>query len=167
MNANKEVWKDVPKFEGLYKVSNRGDVFSIKRNKVLAKQNHNSGYLMVRLYKNKCGFSILIHRLVAKAFLPNPKKLPQVNHKDGNKKNNNVKNLEWVSCRDNTIHSCKGLRSKKYKKRIGLHVYKGEKYIGFFKNVNDICNSLNIDNRDKIYKHLQGRLKTFGGYVIV
>lgn len=46
-------------------------------------------------------------------------------------------------------------------------MYKGEKYIGFFKNVNDICNSLNIDNRDKIYKHLQGRLKTFGGYIIV
>lgn len=93
MNANKEVWKDVPKFEGLYKVSNRGDVFSIKRNKVLAKQNHNSGYLMVRLYKNKCGFSILVHRIVAKAFLPNPKKLPQVNHKDGNKKTTILKIL--------------------------------------------------------------------------
>ena len=98
-----EEWKSIPGYEGLYEVSNLGRVRSVERcdrfnrkivSKIL-KPNYVSGYLRVGMYKNKTFKYYLIHRLVAQAFLPNPDNLPQVNHKDEDKSNNRVDNLEW------------------------------------------------------------------------
>ena len=98
-----EEWKSIPGYEGLYEVSNLGRVRSVERcdrfnrkivSKIL-KPNYVSGYLRVGMYKNKTFKYYLIHRLVAQAFLPNPDNLPEVNHKDEDKSNNKVNNLEW------------------------------------------------------------------------
>ena len=98
-----EEWKSIPGYEGIYEVSNLGRVRSVERcdrfnrkivSKIL-KPNYVSGYLRVGMYKNKTFKYYLIHRLVAQAFLPNPDNLPQVNHKDEDKSNNRVDNLEW------------------------------------------------------------------------
>ena len=98
-----EEWKSIPGYEGLYEVSNLGRVRSVERcdrfnrkivSKIL-KPNYVSGYLRVGMYKNKTFKYYLIHRLVAQAFLPNPDNLPEVNHKDEDKSNNRVDNLEW------------------------------------------------------------------------
>ena len=108
-----EVWKDVVGYEGLYKVSDRGNVFSVERislngrkiGGIILKPKYNrAGYLRVNLCKNGKVKSKLIHRLVTEAFIPNPKKLPQVNHKDENPSNNELSNLEWCDARYNNTY---------------------------------------------------------------
>lgn len=92
-----EIWKDIEGYEGLYQVSNMGRVRSLRKN-IILRQSITNGYEKAALYKNKKGYKyFLIHRLVANAFIPNPDNLPQVNHKDENKLNNCVDNLEWCT----------------------------------------------------------------------
>lgn len=104
-----EIWKDVVGFEGLYKVSNLGNVRSVARlgtnGVVLKKRYFATGYEKTTLYKNCKQTTFVTHRIVAEAFIPNPNNLPQINHIDGNKLNNRVDNLEWVTCSDNVKHA--------------------------------------------------------------
>ena len=101
-----EVWKDVVGYEGLYKVSNKGNVFSVERlnlrgrkigGRILKPRYDKDGYVKVALYKNGMVKHKRLHRLVAEAFIPNPNNFPQVNHLDEVKDNNNVNNLEWCT----------------------------------------------------------------------
>ena len=96
-----EEWKNVIGYEGLYEVSNIGNVRNVKRNTLL-RLSKNQGYIQVWLYKNGIRAGLKVHRLVAEAFLPNPDNLPQVNHKDEDKTNNRVENLEWCTAKYNT-----------------------------------------------------------------
>ena len=104
-----EIWKDIIGYEGTYQVSNLGNVRSLHwnhSNKIrLLTPFLNSGYLRVGFRTNNVLKNYLIHVLVANAFIPNPESKPQVNHKDGNKLNNNVSNLEWVSASENVVHA--------------------------------------------------------------
>ena len=93
--------KDINGYEGLYRIDDHGNVYSIKSNKQISYFIRNNGYKRVTLFKNGKSKNISIHRLVAIAFIPNPNDLPQVNHKDENKLNNNVDNLEWCSSKYN------------------------------------------------------------------
>lgn len=98
----KEIWKDIAGYEGLYQVSNFGNVMSLNYrrmgySKLLTPKCNNSGRLWVELANNGKTAPLQIHRLVAVAFIPNPNNLPQVNHKDENPKNNKVDNLEWCT----------------------------------------------------------------------
>ena len=107
-----EVWKDIEGFNGKYQVSNYGNVRSFSRWKnggLLKFGKTKTGYYFVNLVKNgrKDVKDFRVHRLVAIAFLDNPKNLPEVNHIDGNKLNNHVDNLEWVSREDNIRHAVK------------------------------------------------------------
>lgn len=96
-----EIWKDVPNYEGLYQISSFGRVKNLK-GKIL--KGHTNTYKSVSLRKNKTPKGFLIHRLVALAFLPNPHNKKCVNHKDLDKLNNHVTNLEWVSNQENIAH---------------------------------------------------------------
>jgi hypothetical protein len=96
---------DIVGYEGLYSVSNDGWVYSWKTKKYLKPQLQNNGYVTVRLYLNKKSKVIPIHRIVGQTFLPNPLNLRTVNHKDYDKTNNNVLNLEWMTHQENSLHS--------------------------------------------------------------
>lgn len=102
----KEEWRQIQGYEGLYEVSNLGRVKSLERydkmgrlikEKTLNPRKHKKGYLYVGLSKDGIQKKYSIHRLVAIAFIPNPNNLPQVNHKDENKENNCLDNLEWCT----------------------------------------------------------------------
>lgn len=92
-----EKWKDIPNYEGLYQVSDYGEVKNVKRGMTLKQCKHRLGYLSVMLYKDGQPKRIMVHRLVAMTFLENPNLLGFVNHKDENKTNNRVDNLEWCT----------------------------------------------------------------------
>lgn len=110
-----EIWRDVVGYEGLYQVSNFGNVKSLFRYKKQLRPHISSKYQRVQLFKNKTGKTFLIHRLVSIAFIPNPNKLPCVNHIDENKLNNCVKNLEWMSIQENNTY---GTRLERMAKSI-------------------------------------------------
>lgn len=126
----KEVWEDIQEYEGFYQVSNLGRVRSLDRTVpakngkikfckggIKAQSENSCGYLRVMLSKNKKNTHILVHRLVAAAFLENPDNHKQVNHINGNKKDNSIDNLEWISGLENIKHSIEtGLRDLKGEK---------------------------------------------------
>ena len=89
-----EIWKPIAGFED-YLVSNLGSVYSTKTNRKMALHTMKSGYVHVNFSDGKRKKGFFVHRLVADAFIPNPDLLPEVNHKDENKGNNTVENLEW------------------------------------------------------------------------
>ncbi|MDR1286282.1 MAG: HNH endonuclease [Treponema sp.] len=107
-----EIWKDITGYEGLYKASNYGNILSVQRHKInrtireriLKKDKGKNGYFCIYLSKNGKVKKHLIHRIVAMTFIPNPENLPQVNHKDENKSNNYVGNLEWCTCSYNSSY---------------------------------------------------------------
>ena len=90
-----------------YCISKNGNVYSYYTNKILKQRNNKKGYPSVYLTINGKGISKVVHRLVAKTFIPNPYNLPQVNHIDGDKTNNNVNNLEWCTNQENHNHKMK------------------------------------------------------------
>jgi hypothetical protein len=139
----KEIWRPVVGYEGFYEVSNLGNVRSIDRVDSQGQMRHGRvrklllnkvGYLYVGISVNNKKANLNVHRLVAKAFIPNPDNKPQVNHIDGNKTNNVVSNLEWATISENTLHAyktkliknCKGEASAlaKLTKRQVVDIYK-------------------------------------------
>ena len=90
-----KIWKPIIGYENLYKINNYGEVLSLRSNKILKPNNNGIGYFIIQLCKNGKRKNYLIHRLVAEHFLDNPNNLPEVNHKDEDKSNNFVNNLEW------------------------------------------------------------------------
>lgn len=113
-----EYWADIEGYEGIYQVSNLGNVKSFSR--VVPRKNgkkrvikgreltptlHKKGYYYVRLGAKGNQKHFYIHRLVATAFIPNPHNKPQVNHINGNKADNNVRNLEWMTAQENITHA--------------------------------------------------------------
>lgn len=101
------MWKAIKETNGMIEVSDDGRVRSLLTGtpRVLKTQKDSKGYHRLRITINRKKMSFKIHREVAKAFIPNPDNLPQVNHKDGNKDNNCISNLEWVSNRENAHHA--------------------------------------------------------------
>ena len=96
-----EIWKDIKGYEGLYQVNNLGNVKSLVSNKILKPMISNSGYFRVDLFKKHNRNQFSIHRLVALHFIIKPSDKDHVNHKDEDKLNNNVENLEWVTHEEN------------------------------------------------------------------
>jgi len=157
-----ECWKDIPNYEGLYQVSNLGRVKSIFKNKKILTPRLRNGYLRVSLTKNKKAINHSVHRLVAQVFIPNPNNLPEVNHKDENKENNCVNNLEYCTRNYNMKYGTwKDRRFIKFAKPVAQYDLDGN----FIKNWNSIKTAktqLKINNISAVCK---GKAKQSGGYV--
>lgn len=170
-----EIWKDVVGYEGLYKVSNLGNVISLnyrktnKPKKLSYNVNH-KGYLDVHLTKNRTSKHKIIHRLVALAFIPNPNNLPQINHIDGNKQNNNVNNLEWCDNSQNQKHAYKlGLKKKLFgidsPKHTKIYQYDlNGNFIKTWNYIKEASETLNIC-QSNISLCCIGSYKSAGGYI--
>lgn len=97
--------KEIKNYEGLYSVTKEGKIFGNKRNKFLRQRTNRAGYLVVNLSKNNILKTLAVHRITAQTFLDNPENKRTVNHKNGNKSNNNINNLEWCTDSENQKHS--------------------------------------------------------------
>lgn len=165
-----EIWKDIEGYEGLYQVSNMGRVKSVRKNIILKNKIESNGYERVHLYKNKGYKHFLIHRLVANAFIPNTDNLPQVNHKDENKANNRVDNLEWCIPKYNynygTINirrSQKQLNDKNKSKKV-LQFKPDGTFVKEWKSIMDVQRNLGFDNAN-ISKCCRGKYAYAYGYI--
>lgn len=107
------IWKDIPGYEGLYRVNQWGEIYSLYTNKILKYSISRDGYKQYNLYKNKKNYIMTAHKAVALAFIPNPENLPLVNHKDEDKQNCYCENLEWCSHLYNNIYNDKHIKSAK------------------------------------------------------
>ena len=160
----KEIWKDKKDYEGHYQVSNWGRIKSIKFGKErILKQNIRCGYYYVNLYKNNIKKQYPVHRLVAEAFIDNPDNLFQVNHRDENKLNNNVDNLEWCDAKYNiNFGTCIERRSKKKSKPVLQYDLEGN-FIKEWESIAE-CNR-NGFNQGNIWMCCQGKLKKYKGFI--
>ena len=171
MNETEE-WKDVVGYEGLYKVSNLGNVLSLiqKKPRLLKPGKNNKGYLLVDLQVFKEHKRFLVHRLVAKAFIPNPYNLPQVNHKDECKTNNRVENLEWCSGTYNMNYGSAKYRISKIltnRKDLSKPVFqfdKNGKFICEYPSTSEAKRKTGI-NEGNICRVCQGERKSAGNFV--
>ena len=159
-------------FDNKYIIYDDGRVWSNLRNRFLVTNATNSsGYKNVIFRNNPIQKTYMVHRLVAEAFIPNPDNLPQVNHKDGDKTNNRVENLEWVSVRKNAIHYLKsefpGTHWDKKKNKFISQAWINGKhyYIGQYNTQKDAHRaymdyilSHNLDSLNSIKKLVDGHL---------
>lgn len=166
-----EIFRDVKGYEGLYQISNLGNIKSLqksrrlnKKERLLTPYKNKNGYLWVVLSKDKKLKRYSIHRLVASAFIDNPNNYPQVNHKDENKSNNRVSNLEWCDCKYNNGYGTKKERLSKIKSKPILQYSKQGDFIKRWNNTLEIERELNIYH-NLISKCCKGQFKNAGGYV--
>lgn len=136
-----EIYKDIEGYEGLYQISNLGNVKSLKNNKTkkekVLKLAIRNGYLKVDLCKNKTRKTYLVHRLVANAFLPNPHNYPCVNHKDESRTNNVVTNLEWCTHKYNLeYNNGQKRRAESRSKKVYQYSKEGE-LISVFESISE------------------------------
>ena len=157
-----EIWKDIPNYEGLYQVSNLGRVKSLFKYKKILKPRPRNGYLRVSLTKNNKSTNYAVHRLVAQAFISNPNNLPEINHKDENKQNNCVDNLEFCTRKYNMKYGTwKDRRLVKFIKPVVQYDLNGN-FIRNWTSIKDAKTKLNINNIPAVCK---GKAKQSGGYI--
>lgn len=165
-----EVWKDIPDFEGYYQASNIGRIRSVDRyvndrwgNKRLLKgqiikpQFDKDGYLRLNLNKQCKKIPKRINRIVAEAFIPNPNNLPQVNHKDENKLNNRVSNLEWCSVMYNNLYGSRKVP------RVNMYTLEG-KLLNTFNSIREAARSIGKETSKRAISQCckYGRENAFG-----
>lgn len=171
-----EEWRPVVGYEGLYEVSNLGRVKSLDRvvdgkgggkkpirGGIMNPKSNGIGYLQIRLSKNGKKKGQYIHRLVAEAFIPNTEGLSQVNHKDEDKTNNRVENLEWCSAKYNMNYgSVKQRIGEKHSKPVAQLSLEG-KVLKVFSSIYEAERETGVWNSN-ICKCIKGHLKKSGGY---
>lgn len=178
-----EVWKPIPGWEGLYEISNlakvrhlpytRGKGKHIYGGKIIKPYKNNNGYWMIALMWKHKQKNMLLHRALAMAFIPNPNNLPFINHKDSDRANCTIDNLEWCDRSYNTKYSYdfnnrraymnwkKGIKHSNAKSVIQLSV--DGKYVNKYESIMDAERATGIFN-SSIIATLKGRQKTAGGY---
>lgn len=165
-----EIWADIRGYEGLYQVSNLGRVKSLERvtiskngkrytcQELCLRFGNIKGYKFVVLRKDCKSHQVLVHRLVAQAFIPNPDNLPEVNHKDENPSNNCVENLEWCTHKYNSNYGTAKIRMVESKKRNGTlngWTLSEERKIQISKSL--LGHSVSLETREKLRNHNLGK----------
>ena len=174
MSENIEIWKPVVGYEGLYEVSNLGNVRSLNYNhtnkpKLLKQDLCKNNNLRVTLY-NRTKKRFLVHRIVAEAFIPNPYNKPEIDHINTIRTDNRVENLRWVTHTENMnnpITHTKSINSKlhyTYNMKAVIQTSKDGTFIQEYKCTREAERATNIDHRS-INKCCKGIYKTAGGYV--
>lgn len=174
------IWKQIKGFEN-YQISNTG---LIRKGDLILKPFDNKGYERIELKNGDIKSKKLIHRLVAEHFIPNPLNKSQVNHKDCNKKNNHVDNLEWVTNKENAQHAIANIPTRKQQlkenmSKIGKQHGKNNslkarkpvmqlsldgQIIKIYQSARDASRELNISYKC-ISKCCTGKLKTYKGFI--
>ena len=178
-----ETWRDVVGYEGYYKVSNIGRVKSVERkiwngkgyktefSRILKQALNYKGYPIVYLSKESKQKTVSVHRLVALAFISNPQNKPQVNHIDGNKKNNNVSNLEWCSNQENQLHAVinklndhSTYKSGKAERPVYKIDTETNEIIAKYNSIAEATDAIGYKSKSNIGACCRGLKKTVGGY---
>lgn len=156
--------RDIKGYEGKYMISDDGQVWSNYKKGFLKPYERPDGYLCVNLYKNGKPTGFSIHRLIAQAFIPNPNDLPIINHKDENKHNNCVDNLEWCNYSYNNSY---GNRKNKIQQKIGRKTYQYDldgNLIAVWPSQQEASRQLNISSGNINYV-IRGKLKSTHGFI--
>ena len=172
-----EIWKDIPEYEGLYQVSNLGNIKSlpkehnlknghgyIQKEKVLKPYKNNKGYLQVTLIKDNKHIKKQIHRLVGEVFIKNTNHYIEINHKNENKSDNRVENLEWCNHKYNSNY---GKRNKKISQALNKKINQYDLNGHFIRTWNsqlEIQKELNIPQAN-ISAVIRGLYKQTHGYI--
>ena len=164
-----EEWRDIKGYENMYQISNMGNVKSLNykqtgREKIMKSLVDKDGYLFVCLCKNRKVKPFKVHRLVAQAFISNPNNYPCVNHKDENKQNNCVSNLEFCTVKYNNIYNG---RQKRIAEKLSKPVLKidpiSNEIVAEFPSIKEVERQLGY-NQGNISKCCKGKHKTCGGF---
>jgi len=171
-----EIWKDVVGYEGLYQVSDLGNVRSVTRKvpwrngtrtvfgRELIKYIDKGGYLVVGLSKNNIVKLKKVHRLVADVFIPNTNNLPFINHKDECKENNHANNLEWCNRQYNNTYGSRVERARTKQVKAVFQYNRNGVFIREWESLTEASSILHIHN-GSISECCRGKRKTAGGYV--
>ena len=160
-----EIWRDIKDYEGLYQVSNLGRVKSLNYNhtgveRILSAGKHIDGYPQVNLYKGGKVKMCLVHHLVARAFIPNPYGLTEVNHKDEDKTNNVETNLEWCDHKYNINY---GTRNERISKPVYQYTKDGS-LVRSYPSLREAERKTGY-NKGNIVKCCNGKYKQAYGYL--
>lgn len=176
-----EVWKPINGYEGQYEISSHGRVKSVKRlishkrghicvpERILVGYKTPDGYQRVYLSSNRTQRKFLVHRLVAEAFIPNPNNLPLINHRDENKQNNRVDNLEWCTNEYNVNFGTRNKRigesntNSKYFSKSIMQLSLRNRIINTYPSISEAARQTGV-GRTGIIGALKGRYQTSGGY---
>ena len=172
----KEIWKDIKEYEGLYQISNLGNIKSVNKKDSLGRKvngkmmkpiKRKDGYLDITLHKNGEAKHFLIHKIVAKTFIKNKNNYKEINHIDENKRNNNIDNLEWCD-RSYNINYGKANKSRRKKllnkrgKKIA-QLDNNKQIIKIFPSLMQTVRELKL-NKSHLSQCCNGKRKTTGGY---
>lgn len=162
------MFKPIKDYEHLYQINENGDVYSNTSKRLIKPYINKSGYLMIALSKNSKAKHLLVSRLVASHFIENPENKAQVNHKDCNKLNNHISNLEWVTHQENIRHAVdkgkyvqseerRALAGNWFRKKVA-QVDGGGKVINVFDSEIEACNHFGV-HKGTISRYIKGLRK--------
>ena len=160
------IWKEISGYDGLYEVSDTGLVRSLKfgKTRILKPRKRRDGYLSVMLCKDSKYKIMFVHRLVASAFIPNPQNLDTVNHKNEDKHNNNISNLEWMTLADNQNYGTRNKRiAEAHSKQVQQLDKKTGELLATFPSIQEAERQTGIADSN-ICSCCRGKLKSAGGY---
>ena len=157
------IWKDIKGYEGLYQVSDKGEVRN-KSNKILKPFDNGNGYKKIMLFKDNKRTPYYIHRLVAENFISNPNNWKQINHKDENPSNNTLENLEWCNNTYNVNYGGHNERMINSKSKTVYQYDLDGNYITYFKNCGEASIYTGV-SKSQINKCCSGKLKMANGFI--
>lgn len=158
-----EIWKEVPGYEGLYCVSSDGRIRN-RYGRILCTFTDRDGYQCLNLCRDGARKYVRVHRVVASAFIPNPKSLPVINHKDERRSNNCFENLEWCDVKyNNNYGTCNQKRAEKRERKTAQYTRDGE-LIAVYRSAKEAAHQTGLNN-SHICECIRGGRKHCGGYV--